>query len=142
VQVLTNALKFTEKGKIEMTLRAADVNGGNFVNRRRRHRHRDQGPRTIRRLSPARRSSSVPAKHRAGLGHTQACHRASGTINLSSELGVGGVFSLVLPVNYSPTAQTQAGSEWPAHIDFEPMRRMVRWFPRKDQEARRLNCGD
>jgi two-component system chemotaxis sensor kinase CheA len=39
-----------------------------------------------------------------------------GTINLSSELGVGSVFSLVLPVNYSangggPTGQRMA----PAH---------------------------
>ncbi len=122
VQVLTNALKFTEKGKIEMTLRAADVSGGKFIEiavadtgigiKREDHELIFED---FRQLDGS--SSRTYGGTGLGLG---LCRRLAtalgGTINLSSELGVGSVFSLVLPVNYSadgagPTGQRMA----PAH---------------------------
>jgi signal transduction histidine kinase len=107
VQVLTNALKFTEKGKIEMTLRAADVSGGKFIEiavadtgigiKREDHELIFED---FRQLDGS--SSRTYGGTGLGLG---LCRRLAtalgGTINLSSELGVGSVFSLVLPVNHS-----------------------------------------
>jgi signal transduction histidine kinase len=120
VQVLTNALKFTEKGKIEMTLRAADVSGGKFVEiavadtgigiKREDHELIFEDFRQL-------DGSSSRAYGGTGLG-LGLCRRLAtalgGTINLSSELGVGSVFSLVLPVNNSAVVAGPSGQRMAA----------------------------
>jgi signal transduction histidine kinase len=120
VQVLTNALKFTKKGKIEIILRAADVRGGKFIEiavadtgigiKREDHELIFEDFRQL-------DGSSSRAYGGTGLG-LGLCRRLAtalgGTISLSSELGVGSVFSLVLPVNYSASGAGSSGQRMAA----------------------------
>jgi signal transduction histidine kinase len=105
VQLLTNALKFTEKGKIDVTVRALSENGGNFVEIAVSDtgigiKNEDQELifDDFRQLD----GSSSRSYGGTGLG-LGLCRRLAaalgGTIRLSSEIGVGSVFSLILPAN-------------------------------------------
>ncbi|HEX2226278.1 MAG TPA: HAMP domain-containing sensor histidine kinase, partial [Candidatus Binatia bacterium] len=105
VQLLTNALKFTEKGKIDLTLRGVTENGRNFLEIAVADtgigiKNEDQELifDDFRQLD----GSSRRAHGGTGLG-LGLCRRLAvalgGTMRVSSELGVGSVFSLILPVN-------------------------------------------
>jgi signal transduction histidine kinase len=111
VQLLTNALKFTEKGNIDLTLRALEENGGKFLEIAVADtgigiKNEDQEVifDDFRQLDGS--SSRTYGGTGLGLG---LCRRLAaalgGTIRVSSKLGVGSVFSLILPVNgaYIPT---------------------------------------
>jgi signal transduction histidine kinase len=106
VQVLTNALKFTNQGKIDLTLRALEESGGQFVEIAVADtgigiKREDQEIifEDFRQLD----GSSSRAYGGTGLG-LGLCRRLAttlgGTIRLTSEVGVGSVFSLVLPIKY------------------------------------------
>ena len=119
VQLLTNALKFTERGKIDLTLRALSESGGKFLEIAVADtgigiKNEDQQLifDDFRQLDGS--SSRTYGGTGLGLG---LCRRLAlalgGTIRVSSELGVGSVFSLILPVNaaYIPEgAGTPPGS--------------------------------
>ena len=105
VQLLTNALKFTEKGKIELALRAVDENSGHFLEIAVADtgvgiKSEDQELifEDFRQLD----GSSSRAYGGTGLG-LGLCRRLAaalgGMIRVSSEKGVGSVFSLLLPLN-------------------------------------------
>jgi signal transduction histidine kinase len=105
VQLLTNALKFTDKGNIDLTLRALEENGGKFLEIAVADtgigiKNEDQELifDDFRQLDG---SSSRPYGG-TGLG-LGLCRRLAaalgGTIRVSSKIGVGSVFSLILPVN-------------------------------------------
>jgi signal transduction histidine kinase len=105
VQLLTNALKFTEKGKIALTLRAISENGGKFLEIAVSDtgigiKNEDQELifDDFRQLD----GSSSRSYGGTGLG-LGLCRRLAlalgGSIRVSSEIGVGSVFSLILPVN-------------------------------------------
>jgi signal transduction histidine kinase len=105
VQLLTNALKFTEKGKIDLILRLISENGGKFLEIAVADtgigiKNEDQEVifDDFRQLDGS--SSRVYGGTGLGLG---LCRRLAtalgGTIRVSSEIGVGSVFSLILPVN-------------------------------------------
>jgi signal transduction histidine kinase len=105
VQLLTNAVKFTEKGKIDLTLRAARQNGGEFLEIAVADtgigiKSEDQELifEDFRQLDGS--SSRTYGGTGLGLG---LCRRLAGAlggaIRLSSEKGVGSVFSLFVPVN-------------------------------------------
>jgi signal transduction histidine kinase len=105
VQLLTNALKFTNKGKIELILRALDEGSGSFLEIAVADTGigiKDEDQKLIfddfRQLD----GSSSRAYGGTGLG-LGLCRRLAsslgGTIRVTSELGVGSVFSLILPLN-------------------------------------------
>jgi signal transduction histidine kinase len=112
VQLLTNALKFTEKGKIDLTVRALSENGGNFIEIAVADtgvgiKNEDQELifDDFRQLDGS--SSRVYGGTGLGLG---LCRRLAaalgGTIRVASEVGVGSVFSLILPVDGAYIAQS------------------------------------
>jgi signal transduction histidine kinase len=116
VQLLTNALKFTEKGKVELALRAVKENSGHFLEIAVADtgvgiKSEDQELifEDFRQLD----GSSSRAHGGTGLG-LGLCRRLAaalgGSIRLSSEKGVGSVFSLILPLNtaYIPDRAIQA----------------------------------
>jgi signal transduction histidine kinase len=123
VQVLTNALKFTAKGKIELTLRAAAESGGKFIEIAVADTGIGIKPEDQELIFEDFRQADGSSRRiygGTGLG-LGLCRRLAaalgGTISLSSEVGVGSVFSLVLPVNYCANGAGQAG-QWaasPAH---------------------------
>ncbi|MGH7930786.1 MAG: sensor histidine kinase, partial [Candidatus Binatia bacterium] len=105
VQLLTNALKFTEKGKIDLTLRLLNEKGGKFLEIAVADtgigiKNEDQELifDDFRQLDGS--SSRTYGGTGLGLG---LCRRLAaalgGTIRVSSEIGVGSVFSLILPLN-------------------------------------------
>lgn len=111
VQLLTNALKFTEKGKIDLTLRIINENGDKFLEIAVADtgigiKNEDQELifDDFRQLD----GSSSRAYGGTGLG-LGLCRRLAttlgGTIRVSSEIGVGSVFSLILPVNAAYISQ-------------------------------------
>jgi two-component system CheB/CheR fusion protein len=105
VQLLTNALKFTEKGKIELALRALKENGGHFLEIAVADtgvgiKREDQELifEDFRQLDGS--SSRTYGGTGLGLG---LCRRLAaalgGKIRVSSETGVGSIFSLILPLS-------------------------------------------
>jgi signal transduction histidine kinase len=105
VQLLTNALKFTERGKIDLTLRMLSEKDGKFLEIAVADtgigiKNEDQELifDDFRQLD----GSSSRAYGGTGLG-LGLCRRLAsalgGTIHVTSEIGVGSVFSLILPVN-------------------------------------------
>jgi signal transduction histidine kinase len=123
VQLLTNAVKFTEKGKIELTLRVVRENGGNFLEIAVADtgigiKREDQELifEDFRQLD----GSSSRSYGGTGLG-LGLCRRLAtalgGTIRLTSEKGLGSIFSLILPLNQayvSVGAERAAQSSAPA----------------------------
>jgi signal transduction histidine kinase len=121
VQVLTNALKFTNQGKIDLTLRALEESGGKFVEIAVADtgigiKREDQEIifEDFRQLD----GSSSRAYGGTGLG-LGLCRKLAatlgGTIRLTSEIGVGSVFSLVLPLKYAAEGAV-ASRQWPATV--------------------------
>jgi signal transduction histidine kinase len=123
VKLLTNALKFTEKGKIDLTLRAVCDSGQDFLEIAVADTGigiKDEDQQLIfddfRQLD----GSSRRAFGGTGLG-LGLCRRLAaalgGTIRVSSERGVGSVFSLILPVNgaYIPGDADQPQSSSTLH---------------------------
>jgi signal transduction histidine kinase len=105
VQLLTNALKFTERGKIELTLRLISEDAATFLEIAVADtgigiKVEDQALifDDFRQLD----GSSSRAYGGTGLG-LGLCRRLAaalgGKIRVSSEIGVGSVFSLILPIN-------------------------------------------
>jgi signal transduction histidine kinase len=104
MQLLTNALKFTEKGRIDLTIQAVNQAGKDFVKIAVADtgigiKKEDQEAifEDFRQLD----GSSSRSYGGTGLGLSLSKKLAAalgGTIQVSSELGVGSVFSLLLPV--------------------------------------------
>jgi signal transduction histidine kinase len=104
VQLLTNALKFTERGRIDLTIQAMSECGHDFV----KIAVADTGigikredQKTIFEDFRQLDGSSTRVHGGTGLGLSLAKKLAAalgGTIQVSSEVGVGSVFSLLLPV--------------------------------------------
>ncbi len=124
VQLITNALKFTEKGKIDLTLRIVNENGDKFLEIAVADtgigiKNEDQELifDDFRQLDGS--SSRTYGGTGLGLG---LCRRLAtalgGAIRVSSEIGVGSVFSLILPVNaayISEGARTRPQSQSTLH---------------------------
>ena len=104
VQLLTNALKFTEKGRIDVTLQAFNKEGKDFV----KIAVADTGigikredQETI--FEDFRQLDGSSTRHYGGTGLGLGLARKlaaalGGSIQVWSEVGVGSVFSLLLPV--------------------------------------------
>jgi signal transduction histidine kinase len=105
VHLLTNALKFTERGSIDLTVRARNDNGREFLE----IAVRDTGigisgedQKVI--FDDFRQLDGSSSRNYGGTGlGLGLCRRLAaalgGTIRVSSEVGVGSVFSLILPLN-------------------------------------------
>jgi signal transduction histidine kinase len=108
VQFLTNALKFTEKGRIDLTLEAVHEGGNDFV----KIAVADTGiginqddQEII--FEDFRQLDGSSTRHYGGTGlglglAKRLAAALGGTIHVWSEVGVGSVFSLLLPVKGSP----------------------------------------
>ena len=104
VQLLTNAVKFTEKGKIELSVRTLARPGGDLVEIAVADTGIGigEGDRELifeefRQLD----GSSTRQYSGTGVGLSicrKLAHALGGTIRVNSELGIGSVFSLLLPV--------------------------------------------
>jgi signal transduction histidine kinase len=115
VQLLTNALKFTERGKIDLTIQAINEGGKDFVKIAVADtgigiKREDQEIifEDFRQLD----GSSTRQYGGTGLGLGLAKKLAvalGGTIQVSSEVGVGSVFSLLLPVKGSSISACKSG---------------------------------
>ncbi len=108
VQLLTNALKFTEKGRIELSIRTRTHDSEQYLEIAVADtgigiRHEDQKVifEDFRQLD----GSSTRQYGGTGLG-LGLCRKLAaalgGEIRVASELGVGSVFSLLLPIRSSP----------------------------------------
>ena len=108
LQFLTNALKFTEKGRIDLTLEAVHEAGNDFV----KIAVADTGIGINREdqeiiFEDFRQLDGSSTRHYAGTGlglglAKKLAAALGGTIHVWSEVGVGSVFSLLLPVKGSP----------------------------------------
>ncbi|HXV79912.1 MAG TPA: ATP-binding protein [Candidatus Binatia bacterium] len=115
VQLLTNALKFTEKGRIDLTIQAINENGKDFLKIAVADtgigiKREDQEVifEDFRQLD----GSSTRQYGGTGLGLGLAKKLAAalgGTIQVWSEVGIGSIFSLLIPVKGSSTATNKAG---------------------------------
>jgi signal transduction histidine kinase len=115
MQLLTNALKFTERGRIDLTIQAINEGGKDFV----RIAVADTGIgikredqeiifEDFRQLDGS--SSRQYGGTGLGLGLSKKLAAAlGGTIQVSSEVGVGSVFSLLLPVKGSSISACKGG---------------------------------
>jgi signal transduction histidine kinase len=120
VQLLTNALKFTERGRIDLTIQLVNEGVEDFV----RITVADTGIgikkedqeiifEDFRQLDGS--SSRNYGGTGLGLGLCKKLAAAlGGTIQVSSEVGVGSVFSLLLPVKGSPVSAGRTGPTYPA----------------------------
>ena len=108
VQLLTNALKFTEKGRIDLTIQAINEAGKDFV----KIAVADTGIGIKREdqeiiFEDFRQLDGSSTRHYGGTGlglglSKKLAAALGGTIQVSSEVGVGSVFSLLLPLKGSP----------------------------------------
>jgi signal transduction histidine kinase len=116
VQLLTNALKFTEKGRIELSIRSLIEANDAFVE----IRVADTGI-GIRREDQAlifedfRQLDGSSTRQYGGTGvGLGLCKKLAaslgGEIRVTSEVGVGSIFSLLLPVGYPNLAATTPGA--------------------------------
>ena len=109
VQFLTNALKFTEKGRIDLTIQAIHEAGKDFV----KIAVADTGIGIKREdqeiiFEDFRQLDGSSTRHYGGTGlglglAKKLAATLGGTIQVWSEVGVGSVFSLLLPVKGSST---------------------------------------
>jgi signal transduction histidine kinase len=109
VQFLTNALKFTERGRIDLTIQAIHKAGKDFV----KIAVADTGIGIKREdqeiiFEDFRQLDGSSTRHYGGTGLGLSLARKlavtlGGTIHVWSEVGVGSVFSLLLPVKGSST---------------------------------------
>ena len=116
VQLLTNALKFTEKGKIDLSIREISEDGGEFLE----IAVADTGIGIKREdqdviFEDFRQLDGSSTRHYGGTGlGLGLCRKLAsalgGQIRLSSELGVGSVFKLLVPVRSSLTEQKMTPS--------------------------------
>ena len=116
VQLLTNALKFTEKGKIDLSIREISEGGGEFLE----IAVADTGIGIKREdqdviFEDFRQLDGSSTRHYGGTGlGLSLCRKLAtalgGEIRLSSELGVGSVFKLLVPVRSSLTEQKMTPS--------------------------------
>jgi signal transduction histidine kinase/CHASE3 domain sensor protein len=132
--LLSNAFKFTEKGRVELALQR--VGEGRVA-----LSVRDTGIG----MSPEQQQSVFDAFRQAdgtisrkyggtGLGLSisrELARLLGGTISLESTLGEGSTFSVELPIAYDPAAvQPRQDRPWPApHRHPRPNRRRPRWRP-------------
>lgn len=115
VQLLTNALKFTERGRIDLTLQVVNKGEKDFlkiavadtgIGIKREDQEvifedfRQLDGSSTRQYGGTGVGLSLSKKLAAALG---------GTIQVSSEVGVGSVFSLLLPVKGSPVSNGKVG---------------------------------
>ena len=115
VQLLTNALKFTEKGKIELSIRSMTQANDTFIEIGVADtgigiRSEDQALifEDFRQLDGSSRRQYGGTG--LGLGLCKKLAAAlGGEIRVASEVGVGSVFSLLLPVNLSELAERKYG---------------------------------
>jgi signal transduction histidine kinase len=120
VQLLTNALKFTERGRIDLTIQLVNEGAEDFV----KITVADTGIgikkedqeiifEDFRQLDGS--SSRNYGGTGLGLGLCKKLAAAlGGTIQVSSEVGVGSVFSLLLPVKGPPGSAGKIGVAYPA----------------------------
>jgi len=116
VQLLTNALKFTEKGKIDLSIREISEGGGEFLE----IAVADTGIGIKREdqdviFEDFRQLDGSSTRHYGGTGlGLGLCRKLAsalgGEIRLSSELGVGSIFKLLVPVRSSLTEQKMTPS--------------------------------
>jgi signal transduction histidine kinase len=115
VQFLTNALKFTERGRIDLTIQVINEGGDDFVKIAVADtgigiKSEDQEVifEDFRQLDGS--STRQYGGTGLGLGLSKKLAAAlGGTIQVSSEVGVGSVFSLVLPVKGTSVAGSKVG---------------------------------
>jgi signal transduction histidine kinase len=121
VQLLTNALKFTERGKIELNVRVLHDGVDNFLEMAVadtgigiKREDQDVIFEDFRQLDGS--SSRQYGGTGLGLGLCKKLAAAlGGKIQVSSEPGVGSVFSLLLPVRSSPISGARMGRGQPVH---------------------------
>jgi signal transduction histidine kinase len=108
VQLLTNALKFTEKGKIELSIKVLEEGGEDFVE----IAVADTGIGITKEdqkiiFEDFRQLDGSSTRHYGGTGlGLSLCKKLAealgGTIRVTSEIGLGSVFALLLPVKPRP----------------------------------------
>ena len=111
VQLLTNALKFTERGRIDLTIQAINEAGRDFV----KIAVADTGIGIKREdqeiiFEDFRQLDGSSTRQYGGTGlglglSKKLAAALGGTIQVSSEVGVGSVFSLLLPVKGPPAVK-------------------------------------
>ena len=116
VQLLTNALKFTERGRIDLTIQAVKEGGTDFV----KIAVADTGIGIKREdqeiiFEDFRQLDGSSTRQYGGTGlglglSKKLAAALGGTIQVSSEVGVGSVFSLLLPVKGPPAVKVGLGS--------------------------------
>jgi signal transduction histidine kinase len=110
MQLLTNALKFTEKGKIELAIRILNERGQDMVEIGVADTGigiRKEDQEVI--FDDFRQLDGSSTRHYGGTGLglglcKKLAEALGGTIRVRSELGVGSVFSLLLPMRAGPVA--------------------------------------
>jgi signal transduction histidine kinase len=120
VQLLTNALKFTERGRIDLTLQLVHEGAEDFV----QITVADTGIGIKKEdqeviFEDFRQLDGSSSRHYGGTGlGLGLCKKLAtalgGRIQVSSEVGVGSVFSLLLPVKSPPGCAGKAGLACPA----------------------------
>jgi signal transduction histidine kinase len=120
VQLLTNALKFTERGRIDLTIQAVKEGGTDFV----KIAVADTGIGIKREdqqiiFEDFRQLDGSSTRQYGGTGlglglSKKLAAALGGTIQVSSEVGVGSVFSLLLPVKGSSLSAGKVGLAHPA----------------------------
>jgi signal transduction histidine kinase len=115
VQLLTNALKFTERGRIDLTIQAVKEGGTDFV----KIAVADTGIGIKREdqqiiFEDFRQLDGSSTRQYGGTGlglglSKKLAAALGGTIQVSSEVGVGSVFSLLLPVKGSSLSAGKVG---------------------------------
>ncbi|HSF59394.1 MAG TPA: ATP-binding protein [Candidatus Binatia bacterium] len=122
VQLLTNALKFTERGRIDLTLQLVNEGAADFV----KITVADTGIGIKREdqeiiFEDFRQLDGSSSRNYGGTGlGLGLCKKLAaalgGRIQVSSEVGVGSVFSLLLPVKGPPVSAAKTGLAWPARV--------------------------
>jgi signal transduction histidine kinase len=120
VQLLTNALKFTERGRIDLTIQLVNEGAEDFV----KITVADTGIGIKREdqeviFEDFRQLDGSSSRNYGGTGlGLGLCKKLAaalgGTIQVSSEVGVGSVFSLLLPVKGPPVSAGKIGLAYPA----------------------------
>jgi len=119
VQLLTNALKFTERGRIDLTIQMVNEDAADFV----KITVADTGIGIKREdqeviFEDFRQLDGTSSRNYGGTGlGLGLCKKLAaalgGTIQVSSEVGVGSVFSLLLPVKGRPVSAGKIGLAYP-----------------------------
>lgn len=126
--LLSNAAKFTEKGKIELSVRQGKVDGRESVVFTVRDTGRGLSAEQQKRIfQPFEQADNATSKEYGGCGLGLAitksfCESMGGKVELSSELGKGSTFTVSLPANVVTYGETSAAEQRTSFEETSAMR--------------------